>query len=146
MKFKYASLKDLNTCIRLSKTSWPRWWAQNEKCGKKHIKERIKEKRVFIVISNREIIAYLVYGILWNKIHVEDVFVKKEYRRHRIGSTLLKHIFEFAKKQGFRELISDCDVSNKVSIKYHLKNGFKKCGYIKNNWGKEDSYTFSKKI
>jgi RimJ/RimL family protein N-acetyltransferase len=55
-------------------------------------------------------------------------------------------VTKLAKKQGFGDLLSDCDVSNKASIAFHRNNGFKKVGYIKNYWDDEDSYVFSKKL
>lgn len=145
-KIRIGKNSDTKYCINLSKTSWPNWWAKNEELGKKHIQNCVKEKRCLVATSNKEIIAFLIWGNLWNKIHIQDIFVKENYRKIGIGTKLIEETIKIAKKRGFKEVISDCDKSNKNSITLHLKNGFKKCGIIKNNWDGEDSYVFSKKI
>jgi ribosomal protein S18 acetylase RimI-like enzyme len=141
-----ANNKNMADCINLSKASWPQWRSNNEKLGKKHIKDCIKGKRCLVVIQNKEIIAFLVWGTLWNKIHIQDVFVKEKYRKNAIATELMQRVIKIGKKQGFKEIISDADVSNKPAINFHMKCGFQKSGLIKNNWDNEDSYTFSMKI
>ena len=145
-KIRTAQKKDTISCINLSKASWPQWWSKNEKWGKKHIINCIKEKQCFVVILNHEIIGYLIFGTLYNKIHLQDIFVKEGYRREGIATKLLYTVERFAQRRDFKEIMSDCDISNKKSISFHLHNGFKKCGYIKQNWDDEDSYVFSKQI
>ncbi len=145
-KIRTANKKDAIDCIYLSKTSWSGWWSRNEKLGTKYIKDCINGKMCLVVLINHEIIAILVWGTFWNKIHFQDIFVKDKYRRIGLATRLLKKATEIAKKQGFKEIMSDCDASNKIAISFHLRNGFKKCGYIKNYWDNENSYVFSKKI
>lgn len=78
-KIKIANKKYTIPCMNLSKISWPIWWSKNEKLGKRHILNCINEKRCLIAITNanHDIIAFLVWGNLWNKIHLQDIFVKK---------------------------------------------------------------------
>jgi len=143
---KIANKKDTNGCIKLSEDSWPEWWAKNETLGKKHIRECVKGKRCLIATANKEIVGFFVWGNLWNKIHIQGIFVKENYRKAGIATKFLEKATRIAEKQGFKEVISDCDISNKKSISFHLKNGFKKSGLIKKHWDNEDSYVFSKKI
>jgi len=145
-ELKIANKKDAVRCINLSKTSWPDWWSINEKAGKMHIRKCIEQKNALVATKNLEVIAFLVWGTIWNKIHVQDIFVKEKYRKAGIGTKLMEFAIQTARKEGFKEVVSDCDVSNKMAISFHLNNGFKKCGYIKNNWDNEDSFVFSKKI
>jgi len=145
-KIRLAEKKETADCIKMSRTSWPDWWRKNERSGKRHIAECVEAKRCLVAESDREIIAFVVWGNLWSKIHLQDIFVKEKYRRSGIGKSLIEKAIEIAKKNGHREIISDCDVGNKASVFFHLKNGFKKCGYIKNNWGSESSYVFSREI
>lgn len=145
-KIRFARLDDLASCIRLSRTSWPEWWDRNEKAGKEHIKNRIKGKTVLVAIGAREVAAFLAWGTLWTKIHIEDIFVKEEYRKHGLGTMLIKRAMKVAKKRGFKEVTSDCGVANKISLKFHLRDGFRKCGYIRHEWGNEDSHIFSRKL
>lgn len=145
-KIKLAGKKETAECIKMSRISWPDWWRDNERSGKKHIEDCVEAKRCLVAETDRGIIAFIIWGNLWNKIHLQDIFVKEKYRRSGIGKNLIEKAIEIAKKNGQKEVISDCDVGNKASVFLHLKNGFKKCGYIKNNWGNENSYVFSRKI
>ena len=114
------------------------------KMGSRHIKLRIKEKNVLVVEANKKIVGYVVWGTLWNKIHIEDIFVEAEYRKRRLGTLLMGKAVETARKRGFKIAISDCGVGNIVSREFHMKNGFRDCGYIKKEWRNEDSYVFEK--
>ena len=145
-KIRIANKKDVIDCIYLSKASWPGWWSKNEILGARYIKDCINGKRCLAALINHEVIAFLIWGTLWNKIHLQDIFVKNKYRKISLATRLLEKTTEIAKKQSFKEIMSDCDVSNKIAISFHLRNGFKKCGYIKNYWDNDNSYVFSKKI
>jgi phosphinothricin acetyltransferase len=101
---------------------------------------------VFVVEEKGEIIAYAAFGFIWNLLHFEDCYVEPEHRRKGIATRLLLKRMGVAKRLGMKKVISDCDVGNKPAIRYHLKNGFKKCGYVEDYWDDEDSYVFSKEI
>lgn len=58
--FMIASTKEASDCINLSKTSWPEWWENNEKFGKKHIINCIQNKRCLLVKRENKIIAFVV--------------------------------------------------------------------------------------
>lgn len=143
---RVANKKDEIDCINLSKISWPNWWSKNEKLGKEHIRICIKEKRCLVALKDGETIGFLVWGDLWNKIHLQDIFVKERYRRKGIGTKLINQTIKISKNRGFREIVSDCDTNNKISVAFHLSSNFKKCGFIKKNWDNDDSYVFSKSL
>ena len=143
---RFSKENDLEDCVALSKASWPEWWSKNEKFGRQHIQCRIKEGRSLQATLQNETVAFFVFGALWNKIHLEDLYVKEKHRQQGLATSLLQKILEIAKEQGFKEVVSDCDANNKVSYKWHIKNGFKEVGYIKNNWDAEDSYVFAIKL
>jgi ribosomal protein S18 acetylase RimI-like enzyme len=107
-----ADNKNTADCINLSKTSWPKWWKNNEILGKRHIKDCIQGKRCLIVKRDDAIIAFIVRGLLRNKIHIQDIFVQEEYRKDGIATELIQKVIKIAQKQGFKEIMSDTDVSN----------------------------------
>ena len=78
---RLAGNKDTTDCIHLSKLSWPSRWRNNDKLGKQHIKDCVQGKRCLVAVKDSEIIAFLVWGTLWNKVHIQDIFVKEEYRK-----------------------------------------------------------------
>ena len=145
-KIRIGRDEDNRACIRLSRISWPDWWSENERLGKKHIRNCIHNKRCLVAVKDKEVIAFMVWGVLWNKIHLQDIFVEKEYRRCGIGSNLVQHLIKISKKEGFKEITSDSDVANKVALIFHLKNGFKRRGLIRNNWDNASSYVYAMKF
>ncbi len=143
---RLARSKDSAACIRLSTASWPQWWANNTQQGSRHIRECISDRRCLVAVHNNSIIGYLVWGNLWNKIHLQDIFVQAPFRRHGVARALIEQVIAIAKKQGYREVMSDCDTINKPSIAFHKRLGFRRCGRIIKNWDDDDSYVFLKKI
>lgn len=146
IQIKRAKKKDGNICINLSKESRPTRRENNQYLGTKHIQECIKNKRAIIVIQDKDIIGFAIRGQLRNKIHLQDIFIKKEFRRAGIGQKIFKKIEKIGQKQWFEEIISDCDIDNQTSINFHKKNWFTQTWVIKNHRDWIDSYTFAKRI
>src|SRR4030042_5715731 len=95
-KIRIANKKDTVACINLSKASWPSWWHKNEMLGKRHIQNCVKEKRCLVAVTDNKIIAYVVWGDLWNKIHLQDIFVKEEFRKSGVGTKLFEQVIKIA--------------------------------------------------
>ncbi len=105
------------------------------------MKERIdgiKEKFPYIVYEeNGEVLgyAYLNYystrSAYWPSCDL-SIYVKNNCSGKSIGTQLYKHIEVEAKKYGFKKILSCITLSNERSVKFHLNNGFKECGVIKN--------------
>lgn len=54
-----------------------------------------------------------------------DILVVPDYQRKDIGTMMMKHIEEVAKKKGATLLRSDTGIENIASQKLHEKSGFK---------------------
>jgi len=140
---RYARPSDFKTLFEMGSRAWPEWYAENHRHDERHIKYSIKNKRAIVTVLRGEIVGYAFFDVVWNYMHLQASYVKPEYRRMGIGSAQLKRRIEIAKDLRLKKVLSDCDVDNKAAYSYHMKNGFKKCGYIKNLWDKTDSYVFS---
>ena len=55
-------------------------------------------------------------------------FISPTFTRHGIGSALLSHLVERAKKMGIDSLVASISSKNPQSIAFHKKNGFCECG------------------
>ena len=62
--------------------------------------------------------------------YLEGIFVREPYQKIGIGKKLLSECETWAKKQGCRELASDCEFDNLSSENFHLKNNFKEVNKI----------------
>ncbi|MCH5199633.1 MAG: GNAT family N-acetyltransferase [Oscillospiraceae bacterium] len=56
--------------------------------------------------------------------YLEAIFVKSEYRKNGHGKELLKHCEEWAAEKGCTEFASDCELTNDMSLAFHLNVGF----------------------
>ncbi len=57
--------------------------------------------------------------------YIEGIYVEPEYRRQAIAMKLIEFAKEWGKKNGCKELASDCELDNTLSIKFHNNAGFK---------------------
>jgi ribosomal protein S18 acetylase RimI-like enzyme len=143
---RYAKIGDIKTIIKLGKEAWPEWSGKNTHADARYTRYAIKNKHALVTVVNGKIIGYAFFGVVWNYMHLLASYVKPEYRKEGIGSAQMERRIEIAREMGLKKVLSDCDVDNKVAYKYHLKNGFVKCGYIKRLWDEEDSFVLSKDL
>jgi len=141
-----ADNQDAQQCIKLSQQSRPTRRPGNEKLWAKHMEECIQNHRAVVAKDGKTIIGFAIWWLLRNKIHLQDIFVTEPYRRVWIGQKLFNEIQNIAESQWYKEIISDCDIDNQISIQFHKKNGFIQTGTI--HWHRDsiDSYTFVKKL
>lgn len=141
-----ANNQDAQQCVNLSQQSRPTRRPGNEELWAKHIQECVQNGRAVLAKDNETIVGFAIRWLLRNKVHLQDIFVINAYRRLWIGQKLFDEIQNIAKSQWYKEIISDCDIDNEVSIKFHKKNGFTQTGTIQ--WHRDwiDSYTFAKKL
>lgn len=56
--------------------------------------------------------------------YLEGIFVKEGYRRQGCAGELLAACERWAKEQGCTEFASDCELSNRDSLRFHMHMGF----------------------
>lgn len=59
-------------------------------------------------------------------------FINEQYTGKGIGKLALNKLIDSAKSFGIRTILANISSINEISIKFHLKNGFTKCGQFKN--------------
>ncbi len=59
-------------------------------------------------------------------------FIKTGYTGLGIGKTLLDYLVDEGRKMGLTTILASISSLNERSINFHLKNGFVKCGRLKN--------------
>ena len=74
------------------------------------------------------------YAGIWRileEAHITNISVKPDFRRKKIGETLLKTIIDFCYKEGVKYLTLEVRVSNQKAINLYEKYGFKSLGVRK---------------
>jgi ribosomal protein S18 acetylase RimI-like enzyme len=143
---RYAKPGDLKTILKLGREAWPEWSGKNTHQDARYTRYAIKNKHALVTLVDGKIIGYAFFGVVWNYMHLLASYVKPEYRKQGIGSAQMERRIEIAREMGLKKVLSDCDVDNRVAYKYHIKNGFVRCGYIKRLWDEEDSFVLSKDL
>jgi len=98
-----------------------------------HLVETMKDERTMaeILEYNGSTVGYLwvkftdIHDYIITVAEVMDIAVAPDYQRRGIGSKMLRHIQETARKRGANLLRSDTGVDNIASQKLHEKSGFK---------------------
>lgn len=141
-KFKIAKKKHLNELFNLFKSSWDKWYSLYENIPffeshcKSFIKNKIKEKSIYICTNNKIIIGYLIFYKHFNNIHIEDLFVSNNYRNTQIASTLLNNLTLYAQTFKYISITAECDTENEIIINFNKKHNFTNIGLLNNYWDK----------
>jgi len=62
----------------------------------------------------------------WNKYsYIEDIAVRKDYRRQGVGNELIQKAIEWAKKNDMQGLILETQDNNLSACRFYLNFGFK---------------------
>ena len=62
--------------------------------------------------------------------YLEGIYVLPGHRRQGIAKALLSACESWAKSMGCREFASDCELTNKDSLRFHLNVGFREANRI----------------
>jgi ribosomal protein S18 acetylase RimI-like enzyme len=145
---RQATARDFGDVLRLSVQAWPGWWDKkaNAKAGQEHIRARISQGRALVATHKGKVIGHTMFSIMWNILHLEEVIIDPAHRHRGIASSLLEKDIAIARRLGLRKVLSDCDATNTASVHYHVRNGFRLCGYIENLYGRDDAIVFSKEL
>jgi ubiquinone/menaquinone biosynthesis C-methylase UbiE/N-acetylglutamate synthase-like GNAT family acetyltransferase len=67
-----------------------------------------------------------------------NVFVDSNYQKQGIAKKLFKHICQFLKKEGVKQVVFNSGNRYKENWEYHNKISDKNCGFIKNKYGQNN--------
>lgn len=130
MIIREGTQKDVEKCAKIA---FDVWKDPVEKMTE-YFKRKLRNKEFFVAVINNKVVAFMTYNRkYWNDVNfLDEITVVKEHRRKGIATSLIKKLIEISKKEGARRLFGSTDSENIKSIKMHLKNDFKECGYINN--------------
>ena len=103
----------------------------NHKEIKKEFKEFFNSPKRFLLFAKdgNTIVGFLI-GTLITYIfrktgYIDDIFVKREFRKKGIASLLIKNFIQITEKKGARKFRLGVNPKNKNAIKLYKKLGFK---------------------
>jgi L-amino acid N-acyltransferase YncA len=130
MKIRSATLRDIDEIVKMGNlvdkfqvskevvTFWPK--SILIKCMKS------KTNPILVAEENEKIIGFIIanYNPNFKKAVLENIFIRKEYRRKDTGKLLLKFALEELSKLGCEYVCALCEEKNNVAIDFCIKNGF----------------------
>ncbi len=100
--------------------------------------------KCLIYLENNTIIAFIDYSIIYEKIEINYIFVKEEYRRKNIASKLLSYLI---KNNLDKENITlEVNINNIKAINLYKKFNFKEVAIRKNYYGNSDGILMERKF
>ncbi len=100
------------------------------------MKEEKDHFRCFVAeTENHEIVGMAIYFFAYytwvgKSLYLEDIYVKEQYRRYKIGTKLLRKIFEIALNENCKRVRWQVLDWNASAIEFYRKGGAE----ISNNW------------
>src|SRR5437764_7637380 len=126
VEFRRLELRDLNSIEAIERASYPTPWSRSMFAG-----ELAKPSSLSVGAfepATGELLGYLIISRYVDAWHVMNVAVAPEYRRRKIASMLLDHLFELTAGEGRRGYTLEVRVSNDVAIRLYDRAGFQPRG------------------
>ena len=108
-----------------------------------HIREFSKRLEY---IENNEIVGYLDYSLIYERIEIDNIFVAEKHRNKKIGTKLIKYLSKIAKDNNIINITLEVRKSNNIAIYLYEKEGFNKISIRKYYYGDEDAILMEKKV
>ena len=89
-------------------------------------------------VSDNDVIGYLEYSLIYDRIEIDNFLVIDEYRGSGVGSKLLSFLVDLAKKYNAINITLEVRVSNNIAIHLYKKFGFREVALRKYYYGDED--------
>ena len=96
-----------------------------------------------IVYVNEKVCGVLVYQLIYDRIEIDYIIVRKEERRKGIATDLIKYLIE---NNTVNNITLEVSCSNDSAIKLYEKLGFIIVAKRKNYYKNEDGYLMEKKL
>ena len=141
MKIRFATIKDKKKCLMLldelgaevSRKNGMQKISEDTKQSGKIFNEvtRRKDTKIFVAEEKGEIIGLVTFYMLpnirhgWHRGHIEDFVVSKKMRGKRIGSSLMKAVTDYCKKNKIKVMKLDSGLELKEAHKFYEKHGGK---------------------
>lgn len=100
--------------------------------------------KCLIYLEDNIIIAFIDYSIIYEKIEINYIFVKEEYRRKKIASKLLSYLIE--NNLNKENITLEVNINNINAINLYKKFNFNEVAIRKNYYGNSDGILMERKI
>lgn len=93
---------------------------------------------------NNDLIGYINFSIIYERVELNYIFIKKEYRNKGFGKELMKYFIEFC--NNVSNITLEVNVNNIAAIKLYESFGFEKIAIRKNYYNNDDAILMKKEM
>lgn len=93
-----------------------------------------------------EVMGFLEYSIIYDRMEIDNILVYKEFRNKKIGTKLMEYIIQIAKNNNLKNITLEVRKSNNIAISLYQKMGFKEIAIRKYYYGDEDAILMENKV
>lgn len=97
-------------------------------------------------VMNNEVIGYLEYSLIYDRIEIDNFSVLEEYRNQGIGTKLMSYLVSLAISLRVVNVTLEVRVSNNIAINLYKKFGFREVALRKYYYGDEDGILMEKQV
>ncbi len=115
------------------------------------IEEVVNEKktpfsRTINYIENNNIIGYLDYSLIYDRIEIDNIKVEEAYQDKKIGTKLMSYLISIAIENRVDNITLEVRKSNNKAIHLYKKFGFHEVAIRKYYYGDEDAILMEKQV
>ena len=97
-------------------------------------------------IENNNVLGKLKYSVIYERMEVDNIFVKEEYRSKGIGTKLMSYLVSEAIHNKVINITLEVRISNNIAINLYKKFGFREVALRKYYYGDEDAILMEKQV
>lgn len=107
-------------------------------------KECLNNNKFMHILIFEDCKGILIYDYIYDRIEIEYIIVKSQYRRKGIATKLLK--FMELQYNNIKNITLEVNESNEAAIKFYEQSGFMKVAVRKNYYEAQNGFLMIKKI
>ncbi len=97
-------------------------------------------------IEDNVVKGFLKFLIMYDKMEIENIQVKEEYRGEKIGTKLMGYLLSIAIEEKVINITLEVRISNEIARNLYKKFGFREVALRKFYYGDEDAILMEKQV
>lgn len=93
-----------------------------------------------------EVIGYLSFLYIYDRIEIEDFMVLEEFRNNSVGSRLMEYFLQYSAENSVKNITLEVRNDNFIAIKLYKKYGFVEKAIRKKYYGSVDGILMEKEM
>jgi ribosomal-protein-alanine N-acetyltransferase len=121
-----STAADLDAVMEIERLSFPTPWPRE--AFAEELSRSWARLEVLRRMPSGRVVAFCNYWLVTDELHILNIAVRPDERRHGHASYLLSHILDEARKASFRVLSLEVRISNHAAQTLYRKFGFREVG------------------